>query len=124
MGTPHYMSPEQATGGVVDGRSDQYSLACTLYEMLIGQPPFVGPSSQAVIARHTKDPVPSLRALRQTVPAGVEKAIVQAMAKIPADRFMSMEWFLAHCGRRKWTPRRPRRQVVRGGRVCAGWRSR
>ncbi len=94
LGTPHYMSPEQATGGVVDGRSDQYSLACTLYEMLIGQPPFVGPSSQAVIARHTTDPVPSLRAMRQTVPAGVENAIVQAMAKIPGDRYMSMEWFL------------------------------
>jgi serine/threonine-protein kinase len=94
VGTPQYMSPEQAVGGVVDGRSDQYSLACTLYEMLTGQPPFVGPNSQAVIARHTKDPVPSLRALRQTVPAGVEQAVVQAMAKMPADRFLSMEWFL------------------------------
>jgi TolB-like protein len=88
------MSPEQATGGVVDGRSDQYSLACTLYEMLIGQPPFVGPNSQAVIARHTRDPVPSLRALRQTVPPGVEQAVMQAMAKMAADRFLSMEWFL------------------------------
>ena len=52
VGTPQYMSPEQAGGGTVDGRSDQYSLACTLYEMLIGQPPFTGPSAHAVIARH------------------------------------------------------------------------
>ena len=53
VGTPQYMSPEQALGGTVDGRSDQYSLACTLYEMLIGEPPFGGPSPQAVIARHS-----------------------------------------------------------------------
>ena len=64
------MSPEQAAGAAVDGRSDQYSLACTLYEMLIGQPPFTGPSSQAVIARHSLEPVPSLRVVRQTVPPG------------------------------------------------------
>ena len=70
VGTPQYMSPEQAGGAAVDGRSDQYSLACTLYEMLIGQPPFTGPSSQAVIARHSLEPVPSLRVVRQTVPPG------------------------------------------------------
>ena len=68
VGTPQYMSPEQAGGGAVDARSDQYSLACTLYEMLIGQPPFTGPSSQALIARHSLEPVPSLRVVRQTVP--------------------------------------------------------
>ena len=71
VGTPQYMSPEQAGGATVDGRSDQYSLACTLYEMLIGQPPFTGPSSQAVIARHSLEPVPSLRVVRQTVPPAV-----------------------------------------------------
>jgi len=94
VGTPQYMSPEQAAGGVVDGRSDQYSLACTLYEMLIGQPPFTGPSPHAVIARHSLEPVPSLRVVRQTVPQAVEGAIMQAMAKLPADRFASMEKFL------------------------------
>ena len=78
----------------VDGRSDQYSLACTLYEMLIGQPPFTGPSSQAVIARHSLEPVPSLRVVRQTVPQAVEGAIMQAMAKLPADRFASIQRFL------------------------------
>ena len=94
VGTPQYMSPEQAAGAAVDGRSDQYSLACTLYEMLIGQPPFTGPSSQAVIARHSLEPVPSLRVVRQTVPPAVEGAIMQAMAKLPADRFASMQQFL------------------------------
>ncbi len=94
VGTPQYMSPEQAGGAPVDGRSDQYSLACTLYEMLIGQPPFTGPSSHAVIARHSLEPVPSLRVVRQTVPQAVEGAIMQAMAKLPADRFASMQRFL------------------------------
>jgi eukaryotic-like serine/threonine-protein kinase len=94
VGTPQYMSPEQASGDTVDGRSDQYSLACSLYEMLTGQPPFVGPSAQAVIARHSIDPVPSIRTVRATVPPAVESAIVRAMAKIPADRFRSMEEFL------------------------------
>jgi serine/threonine-protein kinase len=94
VGTPQYMSPEQAAGGVVDGRSDQYSLACALYEMLIGEPPFTGPSSQAVIARHSLEPVPRLRVVRQTVPQAVERAIMRAMAKLPADRFASMRQFL------------------------------
>jgi serine/threonine-protein kinase len=94
VGTPQYMSPEQAGGGMVDGRTDQYSLACTLYEMLIGQPPFTGPSLQAVIARHSLEPVPSLRVVRQTVPPAVEGTIMRAMAKLPVDRFASMQRFL------------------------------
>jgi eukaryotic-like serine/threonine-protein kinase len=94
VGTPQYMSPEQSAGAAVDGRSDQYSLACTLYEMLSGQPPFTGPSSQAIIARHSLEPVPSLRIVRQTVPQAVEGAIMKAMAKVPADRFGSMRQFL------------------------------
>ncbi|HEU5041620.1 MAG TPA: protein kinase, partial [Gemmatimonadales bacterium] len=98
VGTPQYMSPEQAGGGAVDGRSDQYSLACTLYEMLSGQPPFTGPSVQAVIARHSLDPVPGLRVVRQAVPAAVEAAILRAMAKVPADRFPSMQRFLEALG--------------------------
>jgi eukaryotic-like serine/threonine-protein kinase len=93
LGTPHYMSPEQV-GGFVDGRSDQYSLACMLYEMLVGQPPFTGTTSQAILARHSLDTVPSLRVVRGTVPPSVETAIVHAMAKVPADRFASMREFL------------------------------
>ena len=94
VGTPQYMSPEQSGGMALDGRTDQYSLACTLYEMLIGQPLFTGASALAVIARHSVDPVPSLRVVRQTVPQAVERAIVQAMAKLPVDRFVSMQQFL------------------------------
>jgi eukaryotic-like serine/threonine-protein kinase len=94
VGTPRYMSPEQAVGAAVDGRSDQYSLACMLYEMLIGQPPFTGPSANAVLARHSLDPVPSLRVVRQTVPPAVEAAVMRAMAKVPADRFSSVQEFL------------------------------
>ena len=94
IGTAAYMSPEQAGAMPVDGRSDEYSLACTLYEMLIGEPPFTGPSPQAVMARHTLEPVPSLRVVRQTVPQEVEDAIIQAMAKVPADRFPSVQHFV------------------------------
>jgi serine/threonine-protein kinase len=94
VGTPQYMSPEQAAGGAVDGRSDQYSLACALYEMLSGQPPFTGASAHAVIARHSLEAVPSLRVVRQTVPLAVENAITRAMAKLPADRFPSVQGFV------------------------------
>ncbi|HEY8198106.1 MAG TPA: protein kinase [Gemmatimonadales bacterium] len=94
VGTPQYMSPEQAAAGTVDARSDQYSLACTLYEMLIGEPPFTGPSPNAVMARHSLEPVPSLRVVRQAVPPAVETAIMRAMAKVPADRYASIQRFL------------------------------
>src|SRR5690242_3980976 len=88
IGTPAYMSPEQATADTkLDGRSDLYSLACVLYEMLAGHPPFLGASAQEVIARHTLDPVPSLRTARNTVPVALERAIKQGLAKVPADRF-------------------------------------
>ena len=88
------MSPEQAAGGAVDGRSDQYSLACTLYEMLVGQPPFTGPSAQAVIARHSLEPVPACGWFARRCRPAVEAAIMRAMAKPPADRFASIQRFL------------------------------
>jgi serine/threonine-protein kinase len=100
LGTPHYMSPEQASATrTLDGRSDIYALGCVLYEMLAGAPPFTGPSAQSILARHSVDPVPSLRTVRGTVPAGIEWAITKAMAKVPADRFASAGAFseaLAH----------------------------
>jgi eukaryotic-like serine/threonine-protein kinase len=87
VGTPAYMSPEQASGGQVGPRSDIYALACVLYEMLAGHPPFLGATAQEVMARHVTDPVPSLRTARPAVPAAVEQAIERALAKVPADRF-------------------------------------
>ena len=86
IGTPMYMSPEQVTGEV-DGRSDVYSLACVVYEMLGGQPPFTGPTALAVLARHATEPVPALRGIRPEVPESVERALGRALAKDPADRY-------------------------------------
>src|SRR5206468_9259300 len=87
LGTPSYMSPEQASGErQVDGRADVYALGCTLYEMLAGHPPFLGASAQEVLLRHTLDPVPPLRAARGAIPEGVDRATRTALAKAPADR--------------------------------------
>ena len=93
LGTPYYMSPEQATGDGLDGRADQYALGCVLYEMLAGTPPFHGSSGQSILARHAVDPVPSLRTVRATIPVGVERAITRALAKCPADRFATTPEF-------------------------------
>lgn len=88
VGTPEYMSPEQAGAREeLDARSDIYALGCVLYEMLSGQPPFTGRSPQAVLARHTLDPVPPLRTVRSGLPISLERAVVRALAKTPADRF-------------------------------------
>jgi serine/threonine protein kinase/Flp pilus assembly protein TadD len=96
MGTPTYMSPEQAQGDSgVDARADQYSLACVLYELLAGQPPFTGPSAVAVLSRQVFDPVPPLTTLRPGVPGSVRRAIERALSKVPADRFGTVLEFLA-----------------------------
>ena len=96
VGTPGYMSPEQAGGkDPIDGRADLYALACVLYEMLAGEPPFTGPTPQAVLARHMQERPPSLRVVRPTLPAGVQNAIETALAKVPADRFPTAAQFVA-----------------------------
>jgi serine/threonine-protein kinase len=88
VGTPAYMSPEQASAERdLDGRSDLYSLACVLFEMLTGQPPFSGSGARATMARHAIEPPPSIRSLRPTVPVAVELALTRALAKAPEDRF-------------------------------------
>jgi len=88
IGTPAYMSPEQAAGEPnVDGRSDIYSLGCVLYEMLAGEPPFAGPSVQAIISRRFTDRAPRVQAVRGSVPPEVDSVTATAMATQPADRF-------------------------------------
>ncbi len=87
VGTPSYMSPEQATGrGQVDGRSDIYSLACVLYDMLVGEPPFTGHSAQAIMARQASESPPSIRVVRPDVPEHVERAVLAALEKRPERR--------------------------------------
>ncbi len=94
VGTPAYMSPEQASAERdLDGRSDLYSLACVLFEMLAGQPPFTGSSARATMARHAIEPAPSIRSSRSTVPLAVELALKRALSKAPEDRFASMAEF-------------------------------
>jgi serine/threonine protein kinase/tetratricopeptide (TPR) repeat protein len=88
VGTPAYMSPEQASGErEPDGRSDIYSLGCVLYEMLTGSAPFTGPTVQALIMKRFTDPVPSVRAARSLVTIELEAVVSRALAKDPADRF-------------------------------------
>src|SRR3989442_280664 len=96
VGTPAYMSPEQATGErQVDARSDLYSLGCVLYEMLAGEPPYTGSSAQAVIAKRFSEPIPHIRTVRESVPEAIEQAVSKALAKSPADRFATAAEFAA-----------------------------
>ena len=94
IGTPHYMSPEQALAAEhLDGRADQYSLACVFYEMLVGQPPFDGPNAMAILARQSMESVPSLQVVRNSIPDELEDAVMRALEKTPADRFPSVREF-------------------------------
>jgi len=99
VGTPAYMSPEQAGGEAeLDGRSDIYSLGCVVYEMLAGRTPFTGPTAQSIIAQCFAEPVPPLRSLRDTVPDGAERAVLRALAKVPGDRFATAAQFAQALG--------------------------
>jgi eukaryotic-like serine/threonine-protein kinase len=87
IGTPAYMSPEQASGDAIDGRSDIYSLGCVFYEMLTGEQPFTGPTSQAVIAKRFVQTPADVSGLREGVSRVVAKAVERALAREPVDRF-------------------------------------
>ncbi len=94
IGTPAYMSPEQAMGlGEVDARTDVYALGCVVYEMVGGEPPFEGTTPQALIAKHASDPAPRLRTTDPEVPLFVERAVERALAKDPAERFQTPREF-------------------------------
>ena len=100
LGTPHYMSPEQAMGDRnVDARSDVYSLACMTYEMLVGEPPYTGPTAQAIIAKVITEKAPAVLVHRSSVPAHMEGAIHKALSKVPADRFATPQEFVEALGR-------------------------
>ena len=99
IGTPHYMSPEQATGDKqITGRADVYSLASVLYEMLAGEPPHTGASAQAVIMKIIADTPRPVSELRKSVPPNVAAAVMMALEKLPADRFTTAEAFATALG--------------------------
>jgi Tol biopolymer transport system component len=94
LGTPHYMSPEQATGDrTLDARSDIYALGCVTYEMLAGEPPYLGNTAQAIVAKILTEVPTPVRKRRPSVPVHIEAAIQMALAKLPADRFASAAEF-------------------------------
>ncbi len=95
LGTPHYMSPEQSVAQRdVDQRTDIYSLGCVLYEMLTGEPPYTGPTPQAILAKRLSEPIPHLRTGRD-VPLALERAVTRALGRSPADRFSTAAEFAA-----------------------------
>ncbi|HTT66957.1 MAG TPA: protein kinase, partial [Gemmatimonadales bacterium] len=96
LGTPHYMSPEQAMGErEITPKADVYALGCVLYEMLLGEPPFTGPTAQAVVAKVMTEKPGPIVARRDRVPAHVEDAVFTALEKLPADRFATAAEFAA-----------------------------
>jgi len=127
LGTPHYMSPEQAMGErEITGRSDIYSLGAMTYEMLVGEPPFSGPTAQAIVARLlTAEPAP-ISETRKRVPEHIEDAVLTALQKLPADRFATAAEFSdALAGRIPATPpgRRPGGTAHTGRRGWIAWAS-
>jgi serine/threonine-protein kinase len=109
VGTPEYMSPEQAAGErTLDPRSDVYSLGCVLYELLAGEPPHFGPSPKSLIARRFTEPAPRVRRIRPEVPTAVDEAVAQALAPDPADRFPTAAAFADALAGRVLPARQPR----------------
>jgi len=126
VGTAAYMSPEQASGDKrIDPRSDVYSLAAVLYEMLAGEPPFTGPSAQAIAARVINDPPRPIRTVRPGLPVHLERALVRGLAKAPADRHRTARAFVdalsAPARERRVSARQVRWIATLGGAAILGW---
>jgi tRNA A-37 threonylcarbamoyl transferase component Bud32 len=121
VGTPAYMSPEQASGEKdLDARTDVYALGCVLYEMLGGEPPYTGPTAQAILAKKVSEPAPSLRVVRPTVPEPVESAVAQALAVTPADRQSTASQLVELLGREAVAAAPPRRRLRRAVGIAVG----
>jgi eukaryotic-like serine/threonine-protein kinase len=127
LGTPHYMSPEQAMGErEISAKSDIYALGCVLYEMLVGEPPFTGPSAQAIIARVVTEEPRSLTLQRRSIPPHLEAVVRRALEKLPADRFQNAAQFAGALANPETVP-----LAARGGHATSpqssaaarGWRS-
>ena len=129
LGTPHYMSPEQAMGErEITAKSDVYALGCVLYEMLCGEPPFTGPTAQAIMARVMTEEPRSLTMQRRTIPPHIEAAVHVSLSKLPADRFATAAEFAEALGG-KMASRHDGRTVARTAAHLpsyrlANWRSR
>jgi serine/threonine-protein kinase len=120
IGTPVYMSPEQAGGSKeMDGRSDLYSLGCVLYEMLAGQPPFTGRTVASLIHQHLAAEPPNITSIRPSVPGPVAAALQRALAKTPADRFSPVALFAEALGQRQSSGTPPERPAGKAVRVLA-----
>src|SRR5258708_6706834 len=116
LGTPHYMAPEQAMGErEITPKADIYALGCVLYEMLTAEPPFVGATAQAIIARVMTEEPRSLTLQRRTIPPNVEAAVTVALAKLPADRFASAAQFSEALGRTDFSTPTTRAMPARAG---------
>ena len=126
IGTPAYMSPEQAAGDTdIDGRSDLYSLACVVYESLAGQPPFTGVTTESLVRQHMVAPPPPVTQFRPAVPAAVNDALMRALAKSPADRFNPVGQFSSALALHDDIDRRAHRTAARGALAAppaARWR--
>ena len=116
VGTPAYMSPEQAAGDRIDARTDQYSLASVLYEMLAGDPPYTGASAQMIMARRMSEPPRPIRPIRPLIPDGVETAVRRALERLPADRFPDISSFVSALGAE--APAAPVRRASRALRLA------
>lgn len=112
IGTPTYMSPEQATADHVTGASDQYSLGVVAYEMLTGRPPFLGTSMMALMYSHVHDEPPSIKLFRDDVPDELCSAVMRMLRKAPEERFPSMEDAVAESGARPLTHDDPSRNQL------------